>query len=93
MHYYCFQVEGNWCTTVLRRRQKEKITGVLLLSVKGNWCYTVFRIRDLVLYCSQEQETGALLFSRIRDWCSTVFERRAMVLYQVYWSTVIKVSN
>ena len=49
MVHYCYQEEGNWCTTVLGEEYR---------------CSTVFRRRDLVLKCSQEKETGALLLSR-----------------------------
>ena len=38
---------------------------------EGNWCSTDLRRRDMVFYCSQENETGALLFSK----------RRKLVLY------------
>ena len=62
---YCFQEketgallfsgEGNWCSTVFRRRElvlycfQEKETGALMFSNR----------RKQVLYCSQEKETGA----------------------------------
>ena len=75
--HYCSQeeeigalrfLEGNKCTTVLRRRKQvlycfqEKGSGALLFSGERNWCTTVLRRRELVHYCSQEKETSAYCF-------------------------------
>ena len=72
--HYCYQEkktgallfsgEGNWCTSVLRRRKQVFYSFNFLR--EGIWCYTVLRRKKLVLYCSQEKETGALRFSRRR---------------------------
>ena len=77
--HYCSQGEGNWCTTVFRRRKQalycfqEKGSGAQLFSGEGNWCITVIK----------EKETGALLlmFSEEGNWCSTVLGRKVTGLY------------
>ena len=77
--HYCSQGEGNWCTTVFRRRKQalycfqEKGSGAQLFSGEGNWCITVIK----------EKETGALLlmFSEEGNWCSTVLGRNVTGLY------------
>ena len=63
-----FLGEGNWCTTVLRRKKQ---------------VLTVFRRREKVHYCSHEKETGALftIVSGEEIWCPTVLKRRKLVLY------------
>ena len=86
---YCFQEketgallfsgEGNWCSTVFRRRElvlycfQEKETGALLFSNR----------RKMVFYCSQERETGTLSTTVYKieegNRCSTVLRRRKLV--------------
>ena len=49
-----FSGEGNWCSTVFRRREvvlycfHKKETGALLFSGEGNRCSIVFRRKKLV---------------------------------------------
>ena len=63
-----FSREGNWCSTVFKRRylvlycSHGKETGALLFS----------RRRKLVHFCSQEKEKGALLFLGEENRCTNV---------------------
>ena len=74
---------------------QEKGTGALLTSRERNWCSTVFRRRDLVLYCSQENETGALMFSRKRKLVHYCYQEKETgnVLFlgeRIWCSTVLR---